>query len=95
MDFIREKLNYLIKTKEYGFGILMENGNLNYLDELEIDERGYLTCYLRHVDDCYYVSKEITCYPNENSSKWMDYLYYKDEYGVKTLFRNYIVDKYI
>ena len=93
LKILSDELYYLKVTKEYAFGILMDNGNINYLDELEIDSRGYLTCYMPHVDDYYYVSKKVTVLP-DNSSNWIDHLYYKDENNALTLFSKYIIDKY-
>ncbi len=85
---LREDLEYLSTTKGYAFGILMDNGNMNYLQELEINNIGLLTCYLPHLDDYYYVAKRVTCLP-DLSSNWMDHLYYKDETGRFALFRTY------
>ncbi len=93
LQLLKDELHYLMTIKEYPFGILMDNGNLNYLQELEIDSRGYLTCYLPHIDDYYYVSKEITSLP-DNSSNWIDHLYYRDEFDTLILFGKYIMDKY-
>jgi hypothetical protein len=93
LHILRSELDYLATIEECAFGILMDNGNMNYLQELEIDSRGYLTCYMPHVDDYYYVSKEVTVLP-DNFSNWIDYLYYKDEHDKLTLFSKYIIDKY-
>ena len=93
MQVLRDELEYLVNVKKFPFGILMDNGNLNYLQELEIDENGRLTCYLPHVDDYYYVAKNVTSLP-DNYSNWMDHLYYKDENNVLTLFQKYISNKY-
>lgn len=93
LKILRDELDYLATIEECVFGILMDNGNVNYLSELEIDERGYLTCYLPHIDDYYYVSKDVTNLP-DTSTNWIDHLYYKDENNVLTLFSKYIIDKY-
>lgn len=89
LTVLRENLEYLATTKGYAFGILMDNGNMNYLQELEINNIGLLTCYLPHMDDYYYVAKRVTCLP-DLSSHWMDYLYYKDDTGRFALFSTYV-----
>jgi len=89
---IRNELNYLLNVKEYAFGIMMDNGNMNYLSNLEIDKYGDLMCYLSHIDDYYYVAKGVTVQQDE-SSNWMDHLYYRDEFKQFKMFRNYLVDK--
>ena len=93
MQVLRNELEYLIKVENFPFGILMDNGDMYYLQELEIDEHGRLTCYMPHVDDYYYVAKKVTSLP-DNYSNWMDHLYYKDENNILTLFQKYIIDKY-
>ena len=93
LQVLRDELEYLVNVEKFPFGILMDNGNLNYLQELEIDENGRLTCYLPHVDDYYYVAKQVTSLP-DNYSNWVDHLYNKDENNILTLFQRYIIDKY-
>ncbi len=92
-QFLRNELDYLATIEGYPFGIIMDNGNMNYLSELEIDKNGRLVCYMPHVDDYYYVSKRITCLP-DNSSNWLEHLHYKDESGKLILFQKYLLDKY-
>jgi hypothetical protein len=90
LKFLRDDLDYLVTTRGYAVGICMDNGNMNYLDELEIDDNGRLTCYLSQVDDYYYVSNKVTSTPN-NQSNWIDHLYYKDECGRLSMFLTYVM----
>ena len=93
LKILKDELYYLSTIKDYPFGILMDNGNMNYLQELEIDSLGFLTCYLRHIDDYHYVAQKVTSLPDK-SSNWIEHLYYKDECDVITLFGKYIMEKY-
>ncbi len=83
LNTLRDKLARL--ADKHAFGICMENGQMQYLQDLEIDDRGFLTCYVPDVDDYYYVSKKITCLPSVTST-WMDHLYYKNDNGQFVLF---------
>ena len=39
LQVLRDELEYLVNVEKFPFGILMDNGKLNYLQELEIDEK--------------------------------------------------------
>ena len=93
--FIHDELEYLVSTLDYPFAIKSNvSNNMTYLCEVEVNEKGYLTCYMQHVDDYYYVSDRITCLPSAEPHSWLDNLWFKNDSGEWMLFKTYLVHKF-
>ena len=96
MDFsvnvLSEQIEYL-NFYEHPFCIKSTpDGDITYLYDVEVDKRGYLTCYMAHIDDYYYVSDKITCLPSSKPYSWLNYLYYKNNDGEWVLFKTLLQD---
>ena len=93
MDLLKSEIAYLTVTMEYPCGYSREHEGREFIYELfdlTIDKDGYLLCYLSHIGDYYYVSDELTALPNKNSSKWIDYIYYRDKHGEIISFKTHM-----
>ena len=72
-------------------GITNPNGILLELEELEINDNGSLTCYLRSEDDYYYVSDIIRRDHEPDSPSWITTILLKSRSGSYTRFEDFVV----
>jgi hypothetical protein len=85
---LRRELEWLVSNYSVGVG-----PHFTELEELEILDDGRLTCYIRGVDDYYYVSDRVTRDHSPSRPSWIDHLCYKNETGEVILFKEHIANR--